>query len=277
MTALDRLSLNQITVDQLSLPAAIEAAAGAGVPWIGVWRHKLADRGAAEAGRLVRESGLRVSSLCRGGFFVAASESERRRRDADNRRALEEAAALDCDVLVLVCGPAENGDLSSARRQVLEGIERLVPHAAELGVRLGLEPLHPMLIGERSVVVSLAEANDLADRFDGEHVGVVIDAYHVFWDADIERQIARAADRILGFHVSDWVSPKGDVLACRAMMGDGMIDLRALSTLVDRTGYGGPIEVEVINRELWRRRGEEVVGLVVERYLSQVATAAAPS
>ena len=198
-----RLSFNQITANHLSLAAAVEACAAAGIGWFGPWRHKLV----ADAAARIRESGLRVSSLCRGGFFPADGDAGQAERAQDNRIAVEQAAELGTDVLVLVCGPAPDGDLESARRQVLEGIEALLPHAAEHGVRLGIEPLHPMMIAERSVVVTLAQALDLAERFDPATVGVVIDAYHVWWDPELERQIARAAGRILGYHVSDWLSP----------------------------------------------------------------------
>jgi sugar phosphate isomerase/epimerase len=263
---LSRVSLNQITAEQLSLGEAAAACARAGVPGIGPGRHKLAD-GAESAAGLVREAGLRVSSLCRGGFFPAPDAARRRERDADNRRAVDEAATLGTDVLVLVCGPAPDGDLWAARRMVLEGIERLLPHAAERGVRLGIEPLHPMMIAERSVVVTLAQANDIAERFDPAHVGVVIDAYHVWWDPDLERQVERAAGRIVGYHVSDWLSPTPDVLAGRGMMGDGVIDLRGLRGLVEDAGYHGPIEVEVINPTLAELSGDELLALVCERCL----------
>ena len=266
---LSRCSLNLMTIDQWSLEEALEACAAAGLGWIGPWRHKLGARGAAECGRIVREAGVRVSSLCRGGFFPAP-DAERRARDDDNRRAIEEAAELGTDVLVLVCGRTLNRDLAAARRMVAEGIERVLPDAIEHGVRLGIEPLHPMMIAERSVVVTLAEANDLAERFDTEWVGVVVDAYHVFWDSDVERQIARAAGRILGFHVSDWVTPTGDVLSARAMMGDGIIDVRRLRLLVEQAGYAGPVEIEVINSGLRDRPGDEVFRLAVERYLAHV-------
>jgi sugar phosphate isomerase/epimerase len=265
---LSRISLNQITAEQLSLAEAAAACARAGVPWIGPWRHKLTD-GAESAARVVSEAGLRVSSLCRGGFFPTAPAC-RRERDADNRRAVGEAAALGTNVLVLVCGPAPDGDLSAARRMVLEGIERLLPLAAQRGVRLGIEPLHPMMIAERSVVVTLAQANDLAEHFDPAHVGVVIDAYHVWWDPDLERQLDRAAGRIVGYHVSDWLSPTPDVLAGRGMMGDGVIDLRGLRGRVEEAGYKGPIEVEVINPALAALSADELVARVCERCLSCV-------
>jgi sugar phosphate isomerase/epimerase len=268
MNDLRRLSLNQITIDQWSLAEVVEACAGAGVPSIGVWRHKL-DGDAAAAAHVVRDAGLRVSSLCRGGFFAAATEAERRERDDDNRRAVEEAAELGTDVLVLVCGPASGRDLAAGRAQVAEGIERLLPHAIDHGVRLGIEPLHPMFVSERSVVCSLGEASDLAERFDAAQVGVVIDVYHVFWEAGVERQIEHVRGRILGFHVCDWVTPT-NVLAGRAMMGDGVIDLRRLRAAVERAGYDGPIEVEVISEELRQRPGEEVLSLAIDRYRAEV-------
>ena len=257
-----RLSFNQITADHMDLDTAVEACAEAGIGWFGPWRHKLG-RGAAQR---IRGAGLRVSSLCRGGFVPASDRAGRDERDADNRVAVEQAAGLETDVLVLVCGPAPDGDLGAARRQVLEGIEVLIPHAAEHGVRLGIEPLHPMMIAERSVVVTLSQALDLAERFDAADVGVVIDAYHVWWDPYLERQIERAAGRILGYHVSDWLSPTLDVLAGRGMMGDGVIDLPRIRGLVENAGYAGPIEVEVINPALARLATAELMATVRERF-----------
>jgi sugar phosphate isomerase/epimerase len=259
-----RLSFNRITADHLSLEQVVDGCAGAGIPWIAPWRHKLEPGSAAR----IRESGLRVSSLCRGGFFPSATEAEGRERDADNRRAVEQAAELEAGVLVLVCGGAEGPDLGRARTAVLDGIERLAPHARDCGVALAIEPLHPMMIVERSVIVTLAQANSLAERFDPDTVGVIVDAYHVWWDPDIEREIARAGPRILGFHVSDWLVPTTDLLAGRGMMGDGAIDLPRLRDLVDRAGYDGPIEVEVINPDLGELSGPELLALVRERYLA---------
>jgi len=260
--ALSRLSLNQITAGHLTTGEAVEACADAGIRWFGPWRHKL-EPGAA---RRIRDAGLRVSSLCRGGFFPSGEGAARAERHEDNRTAVEQAAELGTDVLVLVCGPAPDGDLGGARRQVLEGIETLLPHAVEHGVRLGVEPLHPMMIAERSVVVTLAQALDLAERFDAEQVGVVIDAYHVWWDPQLEFQVERAAGRILGYHVSDWLSPTPDMLAGRGMMGDGVINLPHIRALVESAGYRGPIEVEVINPALARLESGQLMTTVRERF-----------
>jgi sugar phosphate isomerase/epimerase len=257
-----RLSFNSITADQVSLEEAVGACVEAGIGWFGPWRHKLAP-GAAER---IRAAGLRVSSLCRGGFFPALDAATRREREADNRAAVDEAAELGTDVLVLVCGPAPDGDLGAARRQVLEGIEALAPYAAERGVKLGIEPLHPMMIAERSVVVTLAQALDLAERFDRTQVGVVIDAYHVWWDPELDRQVERATGRIVGYHVSDWLVPTPDVLAGRGLMGDGVIDLPRIRALVEQAGYAGPIEVEVINPRLADLPPARLMETVVERF-----------
>jgi sugar phosphate isomerase/epimerase len=268
--SLSRLSLNQITVDQWTLPEVVDGCVGAGITTIAPWRERVAEVGLPVAARLIAEAGLRVSSLCRGGFFPAASASERRRADDENRRAVDEAAALGTGVLVLVCGPPLSRDLAQARAEIAAGLERLVPYAADHGVRLGVEPLHPMMIAERSAIVTLGEALDLALRFDADEVGVVIDVYHVWWDPALEREIARAAGRTLGFHVSDWLVPTADLLQGRGMMGDGIIDVPRIRHLVDANGYEGPIEVEVINRDLWRLPGDELVALTRERFAAHV-------
>ena len=267
---LGRLSLNQITVDQWTLPEVVDGCVRAGITAIAPWRQRVDEVGLAAAARMISGAGLRVSSLCRGGFFPAATAAERKRADDDNRRAVDEAAALGTDVLVLVCGPPQGRDLAGARATIAEGIERLVPYAVQHGVRLGVEPLHPMMIGERSAIVTLGEALDLAERFDADQVGVIVDAYHVWWDPALEREIARAAGRILGFHVSDWLVPTPDLLQGRGMMGDGIIDLRAIRGLLDAAGYDGPIEVEVINPELWRMPGDDLVALTRERFAAWV-------
>jgi sugar phosphate isomerase/epimerase len=234
-----RLSLNLMTVDHWSLAEAVERCAAAGIGSVAPWRHQYDD--AAAAARVIAEAGLAVSSLCRGGFFTAPEADE------DNRRAVEEAAALGAPVLVLVCGPPRDRDLAAARAEIAAGIERLVPYAAEHGVRLGIEPLHPMMIGERSAIVTLGEALALAR---GAGAGVIVDAYHVFWDPRLEADLAGAGDLIAGYHVSDWLVPTPDLLAGRGLMGDGIIDLERVGALVAATDYEGPIEVEVINPAL---------------------------
>ena len=267
---LARLSFNQITGDRWTLAEAVDACAAHGIGWFAPWRQKVAELGAEESARRIADAGLRVSSLCRGGFFTAGGDADRRRADDDNRRAVEEAAILGTDVLVLVCGPPRTRDLAEARAQIAGGIERLLPHAAEHGVRLGIEPLHPMMIGERSALVTLGEANDLVERFADPHLGVVVDVYHVFWDPRVDAELDRAAGTVLGFHVCDWPADTKDTLLGRGLMGDGIIDIRALRERVEAGGYDGPIEVEVINPAVWDLPRDELLGAVRERFATSV-------
>ncbi|NQX70345.1 sugar phosphate isomerase/epimerase [Paenibacillus alba] len=266
----ERLSLNQITTERWSLKEAVEGSARADIPWIGLWRHKVAETGLAESKRLVRDAGLSVSSLCRGGMFPAASADERRNKLDDNRRAIEEAAELGAEVLVLVCGAAPDRDIDSARQWVEEGIAQLVPFAQSHGIRLGIEPLHPMFAAERSVVVTLAQANAMAEKYTPQQVGVIIDVFHVWWDPDLYVQIQRASGRILGFHVSDWIVPTPDMLMGRGMMGDGVIELRRIRKAVEAAGYQGPIEVEIFNQTIWDQAGDEVLALLKTRFARHV-------
>jgi sugar phosphate isomerase/epimerase len=269
-TNVDRLSLNQITTNNWSLREAAEGCARAEVPWIALWRNKVADAGLAESKRIVRDAGLKVSSLCRGGMFPAATAAERAARIDDNRRAIDEAAELGAEVLVLVCGPSPDRDISGARNMVEDAIHELVPYAEERGVTLGIEPLHPMYAAERSVIVTLAQATTIAENFTAKQVGVVVDVFHVWWDPDLYKQIARASGRILGFHVSDWIVPTPDMLLGRGMMGDGVIELRRIRQAVESAGYQGPIEVEIFNQEIWDRPGDEVLAEMKKRYLEHV-------
>jgi sugar phosphate isomerase/epimerase len=259
VSARERLSLNQITTSRWSVAEAAEGCARAGIRQIGLWRDKVAEAGGATAAaQAVRDAGLTVSSLCRGGFFTAPDAI------ADNRRAIAEAAELGTDLLVLVCGglPPGSRDLPAARRMVEDGIAAVLDDAVAAGVRLGIEPLHPMFCADRSVITTLGEANRLAERFPVEHVGVVVDAYHVWWDPDVEQEIART--RILAFHVDDWILPLPEgALLGRGLPGEGCADLPRLFRAVSDAGYTGPIEVEVLNQRVYDTPGDEVLaGLV---------------
>lgn len=270
MENFEKLSLNQITTDQWNLREAVEGCARAEIPWIAPWRHKVQETGLKESRKLIKDAGLKVSSLCRGGMFPAATALERQKRIDDNKRAVEEAAELGTDVLVLVCGPSPDRDIISAREMVAEGIAQLVPFAESYGVKLGIEPLHPMYAAERSVVVSLDLANTLAEAYRPDQVGVVVDVFHVWWDPDLYNQINRAKGRILGFHVSDWLVPLPDMLKGRGMMGEGVIDIQRIRKAVDEVGYTGPIEVEIFNDQVWSQQGDETLQQIKDTYLKHV-------
>lgn len=265
-----RLSLNQITTKSWCVREAAEGCARAGIPWIGLWRDKVAETGLKQSARIVRDAGLKVSSLCRGGMFPALTKAERAARIDDNRRAIEEAATLGTDVLILVCGAAPDRNIDAARRTVEEGLELLIPDAAAVGVKLAIEPLHPAFAADRSVITTLGQANNIVERLDHPQVGVAIDVYHVWWDPELYREIERSAGRILGFHVNDWLRGGGDPLVSRGMMGDGVIELRRMREAVDAAGYDGPIEVEIFNEGVWAMPGDEALELIKARYLEHV-------
>ena len=267
---LERLSLNQATIQRWDMRQTIAGCARAGIGRIGLWRDKLQALGVSATAQHLRDAGIKPSSLCRGGFFPAATRAERDARIDDNRRAIDEAAEVGAPVLVLVSGPPADRDIDRARRQVEDGICAILPYAAERGVRLAIEPLHPMFAGDRSVVVTLAQANTMAERISSDFVGVAVDVYHVWWDPEVYVEIARAGEgkRIVGCHVSDWLAPPPDHVLGRGVMGDGLIEVRRLREAVDAAGYTGPVEVEIFNRAVWDMPGDEVLALIKDRYLA---------
>jgi len=267
--SLDRFSLNMATTKYWPLDQMVAGCVAAGVPAVGLWREEVAELGISRAAKLVRDAGLRVTSLCRGGFFASDGWYD------DNRRAIEEAATLGAPALVLVSGglPPESRDLDAARRHVAYAIEALLPHAVDAGVRLAIEPLHPMFCSDRCVVASLGQALAIAERFPAPAVGVVIDTYHVWWDDQVWSQIERAgrAGRIACFQVADWVTPlPAGVLLGRGLPGEGCIELRRFRRAVDAAGYEGPIEVEVFHTDVWARPGPEVLAASIAGYLEHV-------
>jgi sugar phosphate isomerase/epimerase len=277
-----RLSINQATVKYADLATALRVTGEAGVRSIGLWREPVAQVGLQGAAKLVADSGLRVSSLCRGGFFTAVEGAERRRSIDDNRAAIEETATLaaagadgSAAVLVLVAGglPAGSTDLRGARERMRDAIAELEPEARASGVTLALEPLHPMYAADRAVLSTLGQAIDIADQFPVESVGVVVDTFHIWWDPQVLEQIARAgaSGRIASYQVCDWVTPlPQDVLLARGMMGDGHIDFATLTRAVDDAGYHGDVEVEIFNQAIWDAEPASVVARAVRAFAENV-------
>ncbi|MGW0467737.1 sugar phosphate isomerase/epimerase family protein [Streptomyces sp. NPDC003027] len=256
-----------MTVRQLALPDLVEQCARLGVPGVGLWREPVQAYGVEAAAKLVRDAGLTVTTLCRGGFFTTAESLD------DNRAAIDEAALLGTDTLVLVSGglPPGSRDLPGARARIADAIAELAPYAGERGVRLAIEPLHPMYAADRCAVSTLDQALEIAERFPAEQVGVAVDTYHIWWDDRAPAAVARAgaSGRIHTFQLADWTTPlPAGVLTGRGQLGDGVIDLRAWCDLVDEAGYDGPVEVELFNDELWARDGVEVLEETVGRYLA---------
>jgi sugar phosphate isomerase/epimerase len=271
VTGLERFSINQMTVRQLSLPELADACAELGIGRVGLWREPVREYGVEATAELVREAGLTVTTLCRGGFLTAIDPGERAAALADNRRAIEEAAALGTDTLVLVSGglPPGSKDLGAARERIADALAELAPCAGEHGVRLAIEALHPMYAADRCVVSTLAQALDLAERFPAHQVGITVDTYHIWWDDQAPAQIARAGagGRIHAFQLADWTTPLPEgVLNGRGQLGDGAIDMREWRDHLEAAGYTGPIEVELFNEGLWARDGREVLAETAERF-----------
>lgn len=265
-----RLSLNQATITYASLAEALQVTADAGYESIGLWREPVRDVGLDRAVELVEDSGLRVSSLCRGGFLTASGGPEREQALDDNRRAVAEAYRLGTETLVLVCGglPEGDRDLAGARERVRDAIGALVPDAEAAGVRLAVEALHPLYAADRAVINTLGQALDIAEQFPAAAVGVVVDTYHVWWDPEVITQIARAGSaRITSYQICDWITPlPADTLLGRGVPGDGHIDFGPITKAVAATGYPGDIECEIFNADVWARPYAEVAALVAERY-----------
>jgi sugar phosphate isomerase/epimerase len=249
---------------------AVDGCLRHGVTAISPWRDQVEAVGLREAARIVQANGLRVTGLCRGGMFPDETAEGRNRALENNRRAIEEAAVLGAECLVLVCGGLAAGSksLPEARQMIAEGIAAMLPRARAAKVPLAIEPLHPMYAADRSAINTLDQALDLCAEL-GEGVGVAIDVYHVWWDPGLAAAIARAGRMgcILAHHISDWLVPTNDLLLDRGMMGDGIIDLRGIRGAIEAAGYHGPQEVEIFSRDnWWTRPGDEVVKTVVERF-----------
>ncbi|MGA9870484.1 MAG: sugar phosphate isomerase/epimerase family protein [Rhodococcus sp. (in: high G+C Gram-positive bacteria)] len=259
------LSLNTKTVNSWTLREAVDGAARAGLGAIGPWRDRVQEVGVPQAAKLVSDAGLRVSSLCRGGFLTAIDDDGL----DDNRRALDEAAELGAPELVMVMGGIPDRDLIGARARVEERLGLLVPYALERGVRIALEPLHPMFVADRAVISTLGQALSMAEPHPAEAVGVVVDTFHVWWDPDLEALIETAGERgrISSYQVCDWLVPmEADPLLSRGMMGDGVIDFGTIGTWVRRAGYRGDVEVEIFNQKVWDTDGNAVLETMKERY-----------
>ncbi len=275
--ALSRFSINQMTVKQLSMPELVDACVELGIPGVGLWRAPVQAYGLDQTAKLLRDAGLKVTTLCRGGFFTAIDPAERATALDDNRLAIDEAATLGTDTLVLVSGglPAGSRDLRGARERIADALGELGPYAEERGVRLAIEPLHPMYAADRCVVSTLTQALDLAERFPANQVGVTVDTYHIWWDDQAPAQIARAGaqGRIHTFQLADWTTPLPEgVLNGRGQIGDGAIDMREWKAYVEAAGYTGPIEVELFNDALWARDGREVLTETATRFVEHTAT-----
>jgi sugar phosphate isomerase/epimerase len=270
-----RLSIHQVTLlPQCSTPQFVDALARNGVGCTSLWRDKTREFGIENTARLVADSGIALSGYCWGGLITSPDRAEAAAARDEVRRALDEAAALKAPCLIFVAGGMDSRDknIADARARALDGVGELVPHARSVGVKIALEPLHPMICATRSVLSTVKLANAWCDRLGADDiVGIAVDTYAVWWDPDLEAEVARAGRRICSFHVSDWLPDTQDLRLDRGMMGDGVIDLPALRRMVERAGYDGYVEVEIFSqRNWWTKDPDEVIAVIKDR--AQTAT-----
>jgi sugar phosphate isomerase/epimerase len=266
---LSRCAIHTFTNKPWSLAQCVEAYSRAGIHGISVWRNVLEGIGAKEAGKILRDGGMRVPALVRGGFFTAADERGRQKAIDDNRVCIDEAEAIKADMIVLVVGATPGLSLPKSWRQVQDGIAAILPYAQAAGVKLAIEPLHPMYAADRSCVNRMTEARIICEHLMHPMLGIVVDVYHVWWDADLQVEIALAGkgNLLFGFHICDWRVNTRHLLTDRGLMGDGCIDLRSIRDWVEKTGFNGMIEVEIFSEEYWAMDQNEYVRKIADAYL----------
>jgi sugar phosphate isomerase/epimerase len=268
VAGLSRLCLHTITTKPWGIEEAAVNYAARGVKGITVWRDALQGRDIKRTGELLRKQGLDIVSLCRGGFFPSTDPGRRRAAIDDNRRAIEEAFNLGTDKIVLVCGADPAQSLEDSRQQIHDGIAAVIPEAGAAGVKLAIEPLHPMYADTRSAINTIAQANDLAEKLNSPWVGVAVDVYHLWWDPALENEIKRCGlkNNLLAFHICDWKSPTADMLNDRGLMGEGCIPIRKIRSWVEEAGFNGFIEVEIFSTEYWKMDQSVFLEKIVKAY-----------
>ena len=273
--SLARLSIHTITTKPWSLAECLAEYKAAGVPAITVWRQALEPLGLAKSAALIKASGLRVTALCRGGFFPATDAAGRQKAIDDNRKAIDEAAAIGAPLIVLVCGAVPGMPLTEARKQIADGIAAVLPYAREKGVKLSIEPLHPQYAADRSAVSTMAQARRICEQVNApgrNDVGIAVDVYHVWWDDALEAEIglAGAQGLIHAFHVCDWKVQQVDILNDRGLMGEGCIDIKGIRAWVEQAGYRGDIEVEVFSNKWWATDQKQFLTKIIVSYRQHV-------
>jgi sugar phosphate isomerase/epimerase len=269
---MDRLCLHTITTKPWDIEKAAAEYAAHGVKGITVWRDTLENRNIAKTGELLREKGLSIVSLCRGGFFPSTDSSKRKAAIDENRKAIDEAYRLGTDLIVLVCGADPGQSLDDSRQQIHDGICAVLPDANAAGVRLAIEPLHPMYADTRSAINTIGQANDMAEKINSPNLGVAVDIYHLWWDPSLEAEIKRCGmnDHLFAFHVCDWKSPTVDMLNDRGLMGEGCIPIKKIRSWVEDTGFNGFIEVEIFSTIYWKTDQSEFLNKVIKAYNEHV-------
>lgn len=267
-TDLSRLCIHTITTKPWNIEVAAKNYAAAGVKGITVWRDVLNGRNIRHTGNMLRGEGLDIVSLCRGGFFADQDAQKRKPAIDDNRKAIAEAAELGAPLIVLVCGADPRQPLEESRKQILDGIAAIIPDASAAGVKLAIEPLHPMYADTRSAINTLAQANDMAEALHSPWVGVAVDVYHLWWDPHLEQEIKRCGqnEHLLAFHICDWKTPTTDLLLDRSLMGLGCIPVKQIREWVEGAGFNGFNEVEIFSNTFWEEDQSGFLKKIVKAY-----------
>ncbi len=268
LTDLSGLCIHSITTKPWKIEEAARNYSAAGVKGITVWRDALDGRNIKQTGRVLRESGLTIVSLCRGGFFPYKDPGKRQQAIDENKKAIEEAAELGTSMLVMVCGADPSQSLEESRKQIRDGIATIVPDAAAAGVKLTIEPLHPMYADTRSAINTLAQANDMAEELNSPSVAVAVDVYHLWWDPSLEKEIKRCGENgnLAAFHICDWSVPTTDILFDRGLMGEGCIPVKQIRSWVEAAGFTGFNEVEIFSNSYWKNDQSEFLKKIINAY-----------
>ena len=269
---LSRLCIHTETVKPLKISEIAKKFNQHAIPAVSVWRHTLEGIGPRAAGKMMNEHEVKIASLVRGGFFPSVDPDRRREAIVKNKEAIDEAAELGAPLLVLVCGANPAQDLAASREQIAEALQVIVPYAQESGIKLGIEPLHPMYADTRSAINTLKQANDLAETFNSPWLGVVVDLYHTWWDPELKVQIERCGKlgKIFAYHVCDWKVPTEDMLTDRGLMGEGCIPVSRITGWIEETGFKGPVEVEIFSKKYWSMDQDDYIELIKESFLKNV-------
>ncbi|MGE5610253.1 MAG: sugar phosphate isomerase/epimerase family protein [Bacillota bacterium] len=269
LTDFSRLAIHTMTNKPWSLEQCIQGYTQAGVPGISVWRNVLQPMGAPAAGKMLRDAGLSVVALVRGGFFPAFEAPKRQEALDDNRRAIDEAAAIGAPMVVLVCGAVPGMALTDARKQIRDAIATLLPYAQANRVKLAIEPMHPMYAADRSAINTMAQAREICQALRSPWLGIAVDVYHTWWDPDLEKEITLAGQQktLFAFHICDWRVQTRDLLNDRGLMGEGCIPIRQIRSWVEAAGFTGFHEVEIFSTERWATDQAQYVEQIKEAYL----------
>ena len=250
---LSRLCVHTLTTKPWDIETCVKNYAATGIKGITIWRNVLENKNLTDVKKLLDDFDMEVVSLARGGFFPSVNSEKRQMAIADNLVAIEQAAATGAPSVVLVCGADPGQSPEKSREQIAEGIIRILPAAAQAGVKLSIEPLHPMYAGDRSAINTLRQANEMAEMIHSEWVGVAVDVYHLWWDPTLKAEIQRCAanNHLFAFHVCDWNVPTTDFLNDRGLMGDGCINVPEIRSWVEEAGFQGYNEVEIFSDKYW--------------------------